>query len=171
MQPSPTHGYSFLDLNAYYLTWFKTGAAPAIKRDAVYLTHRKHAVAAKPTFAQTKLMKHGGGAPARNTVEALTFSRAAGTVQITVGGTTTSCAVDAGVDTCTVPLRTGSVSAKLVRGGATVASLKSPFSVTSAPHVQDLEYVGSSSLRQGTTASAPAPAPQPRSTTTDTTLR
>jgi len=156
MQPSMKHGYSFLDINAYYLTWYKTGVQPAIKRDAVYLTHRKQPVAVKPTFKQTKLMVHGGGSPARNTVEALTFSRAAGTVQITVGGKTTSCAVDAGVDTCTVPLRTGTVSAKLVRGGATVASLKSPFSVSSTPYVQDLEYVGSSSLRQGTTASAPA---------------
>jgi hypothetical protein len=169
MQPSMKHGYSFLDLNAYYLTWFKTGVQPAIKRDAIYLTHRKQPVAAKPTFKQTKLMVHAGGSPARDTVEALTFSRGAGTVQVTVGGKTTSCAVRTGVNTCTVPLRTGTVSAKLVRGGATVASLKSPFSVTSSPYVQDLEYVGSSSLRQGTTAPAPAPAPRQQPTTTTVT--
>src|SRR4029453_14880021 len=109
----------------------------------VYLTHRKHAVAAKPTFRQTKLMTHGGGAPARNTVEALTFAKAPGTVQVTVGGVTPSCAVKTGVNTCVVPLRSGTVSAKVIRGGATVASLKSPISVTGAPTVQDLEYVGS----------------------------
>jgi hypothetical protein len=110
-------------------------------------------------------MQHAGGAPGRNTVEALTFAKAAGTVQVTVGGVTTSCAVKAGVNTCLVPLRAGKVSAKIVRSGATVASLTSPYSVTNAPYVQDFQYVGASSLRQGRTstptAPAPAPAPQP----------
>ena len=167
MLPSAKHGFSFLDINAYYLTWWKTGVAPAIKRDAIYLTHRKHKLAAKTTYQQRLYMtNHDGGTPARDTVEALTFSRAAGTVRIVVGSTTHSCAVDAGVDTCTVPLGTGTVSAKLVRSGSVVSSLTSPFKVTSTPYVQDFEYVGSSSLRQGSTATtttttttAPAPAP------------
>jgi len=149
MQPSPKHGYSFLDINAYYLTWWKTGTKPAVVRDAIYLTHRKQKVSAKVTFPQTKWMKQTGSTAARDTVEALVFSKAAGTVQITVGGTTSSCAVDAGVDTCTVPLNPGTVSAKLVRGGGVVASLTSPTKVTSSPSVQDFEYVASSSLRQG----------------------
>jgi len=156
MQPSPKHGYSFLDLNAYYLTWWKTGVRPTIKRDAIYLTHRKQKISANVTFPQTVWMKRDGGTASRDLVEALVFSRAAGTVQITVGGTTTSCAVDAGVDTCTVPLASGTVSAKLVRAGTVVSSLTSPTKVTSTPYVQDFEYVASSSLRQGTTATTPS---------------
>ena len=148
MLPSANHGFSFLDINAYYLTWWKTGVAPAIKRDAIYLTHRKHKRSAKTTYAQRLYMtNHDGGTPGRDMVEALTFSKAAGTVRITVGSTVHSCAVDAGVDTCTVPLGSGTVSAKLVRGGTTVSSLTSPTKVTSTPYVQDFEYVGSSSLR------------------------
>jgi hypothetical protein len=149
MQPSVNHGYTFLDISAYYTTWFKTGTAPAIKRDAIYLTHRKQLLATKPTFKQTKLMSVVGGTPGRNTVEALTFAKAAGTVQVTVAGKTTSCAVKAGLNVCTVPLANGTVSAKLVRSGATVASVKSPFTVTAKPLVQDLQYVGVSSLRSG----------------------
>jgi len=167
MLPSAQHGWSFLDINAYYLSWFKTGVAPTIKRDAVYLTHRKQPLAAKPTFKQqTMLMKHAGGTPGRDTVEALTFSRAAGTVQIVVGSKTYKCAVKAGVDVCTVPLGSGKVSAKLIRGTATVASLTSPYPVTATPYVQDFQYVGSGSLRQGTTTSAPAPQPLAASSTT-----
>jgi Glycosyl hydrolase family 71 len=165
MLPSTQHGWSFLDINAYYLTWYKTGSQPAIKRDAIYLTHRKQSLTAKQTFRQSLLMKHAGGAPGRNTVEALTFAKAAGTVQVTVGGVTTSCAVKAGVNTCVVPLRAGRVSARLVRSGATVASLTSPYTVTNTPYVQDFQYVGSSSLRKGSTTStptAPAPAPTPK---------
>ena len=169
MLPSANHGFTFLDINAYYLTWWKTGVQPAIKRDAIYLTHRKHKVAAKPTFGQRVLMKRDGGTAPRDTVEALTFSKAAGTVNITVGGRTTSCAVDAGVDTCTVPLSAGTVSAKLVRGGTTVSSLTSPTKVTDAPRVQDFEYVGSSSLRQGTTTATATPTPTPTPATASTT--
>jgi hypothetical protein len=149
MLPSAKHGFSFLDINAYYLTWWKTGVKPVIKRDAIYLTHRKHKLSARATFPQKVLMKRDGGTAGRDTVEALVFSKAAGTVRITVGGRTTSCAVDAGVDTCTVPLNPGTVSAQLVRAGKVVSSLTSPFKVTATPTVQDFEYTGSSSLRHG----------------------
>jgi hypothetical protein len=168
MLPSANHGFSFLDINAYYLTWWKTGVAPTITRDAIYLTHRKQKLGAKVVFPQTKWMQHDGGAPGRDTVEALTFSKAAGTVKIKVGASTYSCAVDAGVDTCTVPLSSGTVSAQLVRGSTVVSSLTSPYAVSSSPPVQDFEYVGSSSLRQGQTTAAPiqAPAPAPVGTST-----
>jgi hypothetical protein len=156
MLPSAQHGFSFLDLNAYYGTWFKTGEAPKIVRDAVYLTHRKQKISAPISFPQSLKMSAAAGASSgRDTVEALTFSRAPGTVEITTGGKTTSCAVDAGVDTCVVPLGIGTVSAKLIRSGTPVATLTSPFTVDATPNVQDFEYVGSSSLRQGTSSSAP----------------
>lgn len=168
MLPSANHGFSFLDLNAYYGTWFKTGKAPTITRDAVYLTHRKQKLSAGISFPQTLVMGAAAGrTPGRDTVEALTFSKAAGTVEVTTGGRTTSCAVDAGVDTCVVPLGTGEVSAKLVRSGTSVATLTSPFPVTATPYVQDFEYVGSSSLRQGTSTAEPTPEePQPTTGTT-----
>jgi hypothetical protein len=164
MLPSTNHGFSFLDINAYYLTWFKTGTSPTIKRDAIYLTHRKQLLSARPTFPQTKLMKHGGGAPGRNTVEALTFAKAPGTVQVKVGAKSYSCAVKTGLNVCTFPLSVGTVSAKLVRGGATTTSLTSPYTVNARPLVQDFQYVGASSLRKGTSATptpAPTPAPTP----------
>ena len=64
--PSQKHGWSLLDINAYYLAQFKTGSAPPITRDAVYLTHRTQAVAAPVFGPQTLLMRLGAGSAPRS---------------------------------------------------------------------------------------------------------
>jgi hypothetical protein len=162
MAPTVKHGHSFLDISAYYLTKWKTGKAPTIVRDTVYLTHRTHKVAAKPSYPQTKLMAlRSGSSPARDTVEALTFLKAPATVKVKVGSASYTCQADAGVDTCTVPLGPGTVSASVVRSGTTVTALTSPNKVVSTPYVQDLEYVASSSRRQGTSATSVTAATTP----------
>jgi hypothetical protein len=159
--PSAKIGWASLDINAYYLTWYKTGKAPTIVRDMVYLSHRLMSTTAKPT-SQPTMMKLLAGTTATNNVEVLTFLKAAGTVTIGVGAKNYTCAVDAGVDTCTVPLGTGKISAKVVRGGVTVAGTTSPHTVTATPTVQDMDYVSASSGRTptagptGTTTTAPA---------------
>lgn len=118
-------------------------------RDAVYVTHRTQPVDAEPTFDQSELMeRRPGGSPARDTVEALTFLTEPGTVEARVGDEIYRCEAEAGLDTCTVPLRTGRVRAHVVRDGETVATVTSPHEVTAEPYVQDLQYVGASSLRQ-----------------------
>jgi hypothetical protein len=148
INPSRYHGWSYLDISAYYSTWWKTGAAPKIVRDGVYLTHRKHAWQAKPTFAQTKLMAlRANTTPARDTVEALTFLTAPAQVSLTVGGTVHTWDAPAGVSARTVPLGTGAVSARVTRAGQTTAQVASPVAVTATPEVQDLQYVATSSLR------------------------
>ncbi len=148
--PSGENGSAWLDLNSYYLTWYKTGSAPQIVRDTVYLTHRGQPHAALPTYAQTLLMKRRGTSSSvpRDTVEALTFLTAPGTVRVTVGTATHTCQVDAGVDSCTVPVGTGAVSAVLERNSRPVTKVTSPRVVTSKPYVQDLQYVAVSSGRQ-----------------------
>lgn len=149
LAPSVMHGWTFLDLSAYYLTWYKTGAAPEIVRDAVYLTHRTQPVDAEPTYDQSELMeRRRGGSPARDTVEALTFLTEAGTVELRVGQASHRCQADAGIDTCVVPLGVGQVSARVLRGDEVVARVTSPYEVTDEPYVQDLQYVGVSSLRE-----------------------
>jgi hypothetical protein len=141
------HGRTFLDLTSYYATWFKTGTQPTVTRDVVYLTHRTQPYAALPTYPQTSLMKPRSGTPPRDTVEALVFATGEGIVTLHVGTTSTDCHVRTGVTVCTAPLSVGLVSAVLVRDGVTVATVSSPFAVTSSPRVQDLQYVGASSAR------------------------
>ncbi len=147
--PSAQHGWTFTDLTAYYGQWFRTGVAPTIVRDAVYLTHRVQPYAATPTFAQTSLMKLRGGSPSRDTVEALSMLTAPATVSVTVGGVTTSCTAPAGVSTCTVPLQPGRAAAAVVRNGSLVASVATAQTISAKPYVQDLQYVGAGSLRDG----------------------
>jgi hypothetical protein len=156
--PSVKHGWSLLDINAYYLDWFKTGTAPKIVRDTVYLTHRTQTYSAKPSYAQTKLMSWRGGSPARNTVEALSFLTAPATVKVNVGGVVTTCNAPAGVSSCIAPLRTGTVSVAVNRGSTAVASVTSPNKVVATPYVQNLAYVAASSRREGTSSNAAAPA-------------
>lgn len=148
--PSGKHDRSILDVSAYYLTWFKTGVAPRVTRDAVYVSHRTQAVSAQPTYDQTTLMKHRGGTPPRDAVEALTFLTAPARVVVQVGSKAYVCENAAGLDTCTVPLGTGEVSARVLRDGETVAGTTSRRRVTATPYVQDLDHVVTSSLRTPT---------------------
>jgi hypothetical protein len=171
-QPSAKRGWSALDISSYYLTWMKTGKAPAITRDAVYLTHRTQLAAAKQSFAQSKIMTlRSGSTAARNTVEALTFLPTAATVTLTVGSKTTTCAAPAGVSACLAPLGTGAITAKVSRSSAATTTLTSPFTMATTPYVQDLQYVASASRRQGTVApptTTPTPPVNPTPTPTVT---
>lgn len=145
--PSKNAGWTYLDINAYYLTCYKLGC-PKITNDTAYLTHRIQPVAAQPSFAQTKLMKlRGGSTAARDTVEVLTMLTAAGKVSVTIGGTTQSYDAAAGVSAKTFPLKAGTASATVTRSAATVAKVVSPYSITATPYVQDLHYRAVSSER------------------------
>lgn len=148
--PSVNHGYAYLDVNAYYQTAFQTGAAPAVAREAVIVTHRIQAYAAKPTYAHRLMVWWNGGSGPRNTVEVLTFLKSAATVKVTVGTTTTTYTAPAGVSAKLVPLTTGSIKATATRSTTTIGVASSPFVVKSAPYVQDMEYYAVSSLRPNT---------------------
>jgi hypothetical protein len=142
--PSTNAGWSALDLNAYYLTWFKTGTAPTVTKDVLYLSHRTQFKDAKPSHPQTSLMSLRGGTAGRDTVEVTAFLTKAATVEVKVGSSTQTCQLAAGVSSCLVPLRTGSVSASIKGSAVTVTS---PYVVTATPVVQDLAYHMASSRR------------------------
>lgn len=145
--PSRNAGWTYLDINAYYLTCHKLGC-PKITNDAAYLTHRIQPVAAQPTYQQTKLMKlRGGSTAARDTVEVLTMLTAAGKVSVTIGGTTQSYDAPAGVSARTFRLQPGTASATVTRSSTPVAKVVSPYTISATPYVQDLHYRGTSSER------------------------
>jgi hypothetical protein len=146
--PSVNHGWSYLDISAYYMTKWKLGQSLPIVRDGMYLTHRGQPASATPTYAETKLMVlRAGTTPARDTVEVLAFFKAATTVTVRVGAATYTWNAPAGVSAQTWPLGVGTVSATAVRDGATVSTVTSARTVTTTPYVQDLEYFATSSLR------------------------
>jgi Glycosyl hydrolase family 71 len=170
MDPSLKRNWANLDISAYYLAQYKTGAAPKIVRDTVYVSHRTQPYAARPSFPQSILMHLARGVAPVNRVEALGFLTAPGYITVTSGSNSKTCSVPAGVQTCTVTLAPGKVTARISRSSAVVTSVTSPFSVTNAPYVQDLQYVAASSRRNndgspkaGITSAAPPPAAAPAS--------
>lgn len=148
--PSTSIGWSPLDISAYYLVAFKRfGDTPTITKDVIYVSHRVQPHAAKPS-GQTSVMKVRSYSSApRDTVEVLSFLRAPATVSVRVGSATHSWEAPAGVSSRTVPLATGRVSATAERSGEAVASVASPFTVTSNPVYQNLQYHFASSARSG----------------------
>ncbi len=146
--PSEFHGNAFLDVSGYYATQYKQGRAPAITGDALYITHRRQFVDAKPQLSHDLMTLMSGGTTStkpRDTVEVQTFLTAPATVTVKIGSATHSYSAPAGVDARTFPLQLGTVSASASRNGATVGAATSPHQVVRTPLVQDLQYVAVSS--------------------------
>jgi hypothetical protein len=156
LSPSVATGWAPLDLNSYYLDWFKGGAQPEIKRDVVYLSHRSQPYAALPTGGQTSLMKlRSGSTPARDTVEVLSFLTAPAVIEVVIGGTPRTYTAPAGISAHLFPLAVGEVSATITASDASVTTVTSPYRVEARLPSQDLSYHFVSSARSGVTTPPP----------------
>lgn len=140
--PSAAHGSVLLDLTSYYVDWFKEGVAPALTADHLYLTHRIHPAAAVPRSGISNMQPSLGTSttPVRDTVEALAFLHSPAEVSVMTDTSTHTFALAAGVHAVTVPLRAGSISAEVKREGRVVLRVRSPYTVTDHPLVQDFQY-------------------------------
>jgi hypothetical protein len=148
--PSTHIGWSLLDLTSYYVTKYKLGVEPTIRKDVVYVSHRVHPAAATPTGGQTRLMLlRAGSSQPRDMVEALTFLTAPAKVSVKIGATAYTYDAPAGVYAKTYPLAAGTVSVSTTRitTGQVTATATSTFPVTNSPVVQDLQYYFTSSAR------------------------
>ncbi|MFE2126558.1 glycoside hydrolase family 71 protein [Streptomyces amritsarensis] len=147
--PSLHNGHAYLDLTSYYLTRFKTGDWPKIVRDTLYLTARTQFADADPTGDQSLLMSlRKGSAPARDTVEVLSFLTSPAAVSTTVGTTRSSHDAPAGIHAELLPLKAGTSGAHVVRGGKATAEVDLPYRVDHAVDVQDLQYYAATSGRE-----------------------
>lgn len=146
--PSLHNGHAYLDLSSYYLTRFKTGSWPEIVRDTLYLSSRTQFAAAVPSGGQSLVMSlRGGSAPARDTVEVLSFLTASARVRTAVGAAEGSHAAPAGVHSELLPLAPGAASAAVVRDGGTGAGVELRHPVDRTVEVQDLQYHAATSGR------------------------
>ncbi|OEJ34577.1 hypothetical protein BGK67_27460 [Streptomyces subrutilus] len=146
--PSLHNGYAYLDLTSYYLTRFKTGSWPKIVRDTLYLTARTQFAAADPTGGQSLLMapRKGTAAP-RDTVEVLSFLAGPAVVRTAVGSAQDTHDAPAGVHSELLPLKPGTASATVVRGGKDGTRVRLPYAVDRTVEVQDLQYYAATSGR------------------------
>lgn len=146
MQPSSGIQANAYKLNAYYLTWFKTGTAPTIVRDQLLYMHRTHPIGAAPDLTQqTKTFTRAYGASGIDKIELVGFLKEPGTLSITIDGITTSVDVGAGLQVITAPLRLGTPNFTLRRGGITVLDQASMWGISDQIVYQDLVYRGGDS--------------------------
>ncbi|WP_408889228.1 endo-1,3-alpha-glucanase family glycosylhydrolase [Myxococcus faecalis] len=147
ISPSSGTQWAAFDLTAYYTAWFKTGVQPTIARDALYYFHRVHSTSAAPDLTQQRApYELRGGAAAANEVELLAFLTAPGTLEIEFAGVVQRRDVAAGIQSFRVPLQQGTPRFRLVRGGVTVASVTSAFSINNTIVYQDMLYRAGGSL-------------------------
>jgi hypothetical protein len=150
--PTTATQFAFYDLNAYHVTWFKTGHPPPIARDALYFFHR---IERGPPWPRLF-----GDDRARwlNVIELVGFLREPGTLEIETVDGVTRRAVPAGMQVLTAPLPdAGRPRFRLLRDGAVVVDVTSPFAVEGRSHARgDLVYRAGGSLRMDHGRSHPA---------------
>lgn len=148
--PSAGHGSSFLDINSFYATRFKMGAAPAITGDAIYVTNRIQGFGSVPSTDHQLMAPtlSGTAVKPRDAVEVLTFLRESATVRVNIGGTSESYTAPAGVSSTTFPIAFGGITVTAFRAGNPVAMVVSTHPIVANPLVQDLGYYANSSRGQ-----------------------
>lgn len=158
VQPSQGKGHVPTDLAAWYTHRRKTGAYPAILRDAVIVSHRAQFVGVNSTAeisgsTQTEFTAQRvlpTRTTARDMVEVLTFLTEAATVNVAVGANTYTYTAPKGMSGKLYPLAVagiGGINVQVVRGGVTVVNHASPFQVNQIPKVEDKTYKMSGSNR------------------------
>jgi hypothetical protein len=141
-EPGTGRQFAVYDMAAYYITWFKTGSAPKIVRDALYYVHRKH-----PVPKSSAVSWHGPGPT--NEIELVGFLTAPGTLEIVTSKGTTKKAVPGGVQAIYAPTpAAGKPRFRLVRAGKAVVDIQSQFAVSAwDASFQDAQYRGGGSRR------------------------
>jgi hypothetical protein len=160
IRPSTGYQYAPYDITAYYLTWYKTGAAPAIVRDTLYYAHRMQRVDAPyDTSAQPRpfVFRSTGTSPVSDNIITMAFLSAPSDVTVVSGGVRrTHSNVPAGATILTDPLSVNDQpSFSATRNGSVVVpEFTSPFRTRASVVWQDLLY------RMGSSSRAPIPGVQ-----------
>jgi hypothetical protein len=155
IRPSSSIQYSYYDLAAFYIEWFKTNTMPAIKEDILYYFHRIESTEASGTGTEQPFRFFNRSAklfnlfsdPTRNEIELLGFLTEPGELEIVVQDKTHIVAALAGITSFRCPLVPGKPRFRLIRGNKTIISFESAFEIREHSAYQDLLYHGGSSSR------------------------
>ncbi|EFA78284.1 conserved hypothetical protein [Heterostelium album PN500] len=149
LSPSTGTQFSYYDISAYYLRWYKLGQAPVINRDALYYFHRNSLSTQQPDLTkQNRTFTSGACDPVSDKVEALVFLTGAATVEIIQNGQTYSTPVNAaGITSVRTQLLAGATPRfRVIRGTNVIIDITSSFPVATSVVYQDLLYRGGGSL-------------------------
>ncbi|KAJ9124508.1 hypothetical protein QFC24_003299 [Naganishia onofrii] len=144
-----TNGFphtAWLEMTKYYAQAFKTGSWPTIASDSVFVWARPHPKAA--TASDDTIGRPTGWDRTDDNLYAVVFATDSATVTLTAGKNTQSYAVTKGVNKLKLSSSAGSITAKMVRNGKTVASYDAgdAYTYDESPSTYNFNYfVGSSS--------------------------
>jgi hypothetical protein len=146
LSPSQERGYAVMDVAAYYISWFKTGRAPAVSQDALYWFHRSHHTNAP--FDKQPIGRNGqkitmavpNGGQATNDVELVAFLTSPGTLTIKQGNTVKTMQAGAGVASFKTPLVAGTTPEFSLQRGNTVKTMASDTPIQTKVPFQDMMY-------------------------------
>jgi hypothetical protein len=159
--PSSGIQYAFYDLAAYYTTWFKMGAQPAIERDTIFYFHRKqHGAAPRDSSKQPTAAHTDAATPLASNVELLAFAKdVPGNNTITLeidlndgSASTTANFTAPGIFSLTKAIPSGATarctpSFVMKRGGVVVQAVTSNFEINNQIIYSDMLVRGGSSRR------------------------
>lgn len=136
--PSTDHGTAFLDISAYFLAKFKTGAYRTPAKDAVFIVHRIQKHSTLPTtYANVMKPWYSTGSASRDKIEVVTLLRSQSEVSVEISGQTATYTAPAGFNAQLFDLATGEFTATVGSSGPSVRT-KDPVSFTTKQ--QDLSY-------------------------------
>ncbi len=132
LAPGYNTGYTVLELNKYFVDWWKTGTAPAVAKDKMFLVFRRYPDDCKVFPFKTR--RHEPGV-----LEVVTLLTKP--ARVSLPGRDIAYDAPAGMHFSQFPLQTGPVRAELARNGQIVMSLTAPEEVTDKPFRQDNSMV------------------------------
>jgi len=125
--------YAVLDLNGYFVRWWKAGRPPKVQRDRAYVFYRKYAKGARVFPFRAKRADDG-------VLEVVTILTAPAEVRLP--GRDVHWDAPAGLSCRQFPLSVGAVAVEAVRDGKKVLRLDSPEPITDRPYRQSSGLVG-----------------------------
>jgi len=130
--------YAVLDLNRYFIEWWKQGAPPKQEKDKLYVFLRKYPDGA-PVYPFDSVTSGGNAV-----VEVTTILTAPAQVRLP-GRDAHNYRAPAGLHTRQIPATAGAVAVELVRNDDIIMRLESPERISDRPYRTDLGLVGFSS--------------------------
>jgi hypothetical protein len=130
LAPTTDTRYGLMDLNAYFVKWWKTGQEPRPDHDKIYLIYPKypHELSAYP-FGNRGVWRD---TDAMNKLEVLTILTAP--ARLRMPGRNEEWDAPAGLSWKQLPLTAGPVTVELLRDGQVTRRLDSPEPVTDKPY-------------------------------------
>ena len=132
--PKPCHA-GYLEINKYYIQWYKNGHPSPVERDGLVYVYRLHPKDATPTLADLDLAPSDmrkllmspvaeNNGRVEDAIYLTTFLTAPADVKVTSGTTTSVHRMPAGVGQLKVPFSTGDQYFEVLRDGKQLIHLK-----------------------------------------------